>query len=226
MAGGAERSTINTAYLRSVTRAGGIPLLLAPVIPPRHAAALVQGLDGLLLTGGEDVDPACYHQEPIPELERVDPERDAFELALFRAAWNAQVPTLAICRGQQLVNVALGGTLWQDLPSQVGRDITHSHPGNRTDRSHSVAVHAGSRLARALQTEHLEVNSFHHQAIRDLAPPLRASGLASDGIIEGVETDDASPWVLGVQWHPEEFYREEVAPDAGLFEALVRKAAS
>jgi putative glutamine amidotransferase len=221
---GVERSSLNAAYLRSVRAAGGLPVLLPPLIGPELAESALAGLEGLLLTGGEDIDPFHYRETPHPRLERVDPERDAFELALFQAAWSHGVPVLAICRGQQLVNVALGGTLWQDLPSERPSQLHHSHPGERTDRTHLVSIVPRSRLRDALAADEVEVNSFHHQAIRELAPRLAVSARASDGLIEGVESSGADPWVLAVQWHPEEFVRESGAPDRGLFEALVREA--
>jgi putative glutamine amidotransferase len=223
---GAERSLVNAAYVRSVTRAGGIPLILSPLIDTGHTAELLDAIAGLMLTGGEDVDPACYGQPRHPRLGNVDPARDAFELALFRAAWDRGLPVLAICRGIQLVNVALGGTLWQDIPSQRPEALPHDQPSGRDDRTHPVGIQPGSRLARALGVTRCDVNSFHHQSIRDLAPGLIVTGQAPDGEIEGVESGSGLPWLLAVQWHPEEFHHDGGAPDQGLFAALLREAAS
>ncbi len=218
------RSTLNCAYLHAVIQAGGVPLILPREIGSLGAPAALEGLAALLLTGGEDIAPAAYGAPAHPRLETTDPERDAFELALFRAAWERGLPVLAICRGIQLVNVALGGTLWQDLPSEQPGTLQHSHPGERVDRVHSVSVVPGTRLARALGLTTHQVNSFHHQALRRIAPGLVPSARAPDGIIEGLEAPAEGPWLLAVQWHPEEFWRDPEAPDLGLFTALVREA--
>jgi putative glutamine amidotransferase len=221
---GTDRSGVNTAYVRAVLRAGGVPLILPPLIGVRHNESILEALDGLVLTGGEDVDPTLYGQAPHPALETVDPARDAFELALFRDAWARRLPVLAICRGIQLVNVALGGSLWQDIAAERPTALMHRQPDGRDARTHEVLITAGSRLARALGTTRCEVNSFHHQSIRDLAAGLIISARAPDGEIEGVETGPADPWLLAVQWHPEEFHHHEEAPDHGLFNALIREA--
>ena len=133
---------------------------------------------------------------------------------------------LAICRGIQLVNVALGGTLWQDLPSERPGSVLHAATGARDQRSHMISVTPGSRLAEALGRHALEVNSFHHQAIRELASELVATAWADDQLVEGVESGPGAPWLLGVQWHPEEMHAERGAPDAGLFAAIVRESVS
>jgi putative glutamine amidotransferase len=222
---GAERSTVNAAYVRSVIRTGGIPLVLPPLMGDAHAEAVVDVLDGLVLSGGEDVDPRHYGEVPHPTVrDNVDPLRDAQELALFREAWKQGKPVLAICRGIQLVNVALGGSLWQDLPSDRPDGLRHNQPDGRTARTHPVELTPGSRLADAVGATRFEVNSFHHQAIRNLAPGLRVTARAPDGEIEGVETAEGAPWLLGVQWHPEEFHHHDGAPDHGLFHALVEQA--
>lgn len=214
---GAERSGVNSAYLRAVIAAGGAPSILSPLTPPSAVPSLLDGIDALLLSGGADIDPKHYRAPPHPKLGTVEPERDAFELALFAEARVRKLPVLAICRGLQLVNVALGGTLWQDLPAERG---PHPQSAKRTDRVHPVDVVSGTRLRGALGEAVLSVNSFHHQAIRDLAPGLVASAHTPDGLIEGIETE-SELWLLGVQWHPEEFWAEPSAPDLGLFRAVV-----
>ena len=214
---GAERSGVTAAYVRAVVAGGGAPLVLPPAAGPRLVGSLLDGVAGLVLSGGADLDPRHYGTPPHPALGPLEPERDAFELALFAEARARQLPVLAICRGLQLVNVALGGTLWQDLPSERA---PHPQSGPRTERAHTATVADGSRLAEVLGVPELRVNSFHHQAIRDLAPGLRATATASDGVIEGIESDD-DHWLLGVQWHPEEFWAEPGAPELGLFRGLV-----
>jgi putative glutamine amidotransferase len=223
---GTDRTGVNAAYVRAVLRAGGVPLVLSPLLGVEHNAVLLDGLDGLVLSGGEDVDPAHYGQAPHPDLGDVDPQRDVFELAIFRDARAHGLPVLAICRGIQLVNVAMGGTLWQDIPSERPRALRHAQAAQRDDRTHHVDLTPGSRLAKSLGGTSCEVNSFHHQSIRDLASGLIITGRAPDGEIEGVESTDDGPWLLAVQWHPEEFHHHRAAPDHGLFDALVREAGS
>lgn len=222
--GGTDRTGVNAAYVRAVLRAGGVPLVLSPLIGTGHNAVLLEGLDGLVLSGGEDVHPRHYGHDPHPGLGDVDPVRDAFELSIYRDARERGLPVLAICRGIQLVNVALGGTLWQDIPSERPGAFHHAQATGRDDRSHAVDLVHGSRLARALAATRVHVNSFHHQSIRDLAPGLRVTGRAPDGEIEGVESEAGDPWLLAVQWHPEEFHHHHEAPDHGLFDALIRQA--
>jgi putative glutamine amidotransferase len=218
---GAERSGVNSAYVRAVIRAGAIPLILPPLLGENHHVAILDVLDGLVLTGGEDVDPAFYNHARHPAIGEVDPQRDAFELGLFRESRRRGLPTLAICRGIQLVNVAMGGTLWQDLPSEKPGALPHRAPTDRDVRTHDVTITPGSRLAHVLGTTRCAVNSFHHQSIRDLAPGLVVTATAPDGEIEGVESPEGDPWLLAVQWHPEEFHHHDTAPDHGLFNALV-----
>ena len=219
---GMDRVNLNAAYPLAVLRSGGIPLVLSPLIGTDHNEAILDAIDGLVLTGGEDIDPAFYNQPRHPRLGAVDPVRDGFEIALFRDAQSRGLPVLAICRGIQLVNVALGGTVWQDIPSEVPGAINHNPGTARDARTHPVDVTPGSRLAAALGGTRFDVNSFHHQAVRNLAPGLKVTATAPDGIIEGAEGSDQDPWLLAVQWHPEEFHRQDQAPDHGLFGALIR----
>ena len=174
--------------------------------------------DGLLLTGGDDVDPALFGEPPHPAYEPAEPGRDAFELALIAQALAADLPVFAICRGLQVLNVAAGGTLIQDIPTEPGRFESHSL-GPPTRIAHPVAVVAGSRLAGLLGGRasggFCDVNSRHHQAIRTLGSGLTVTATAPDGIVEGVESP-AHRFCVGVQWHPESFYR------TGEFGALFR----
>jgi putative glutamine amidotransferase len=223
---GAERTGLNSAYVRSVSAAGGVPLMLSPLIGPSYAARAMDGVDGLVLTGGEDVDPAWYNAERSPLSNPPSRERDLFELALFAAARQRELPILGICRGIQLINVALGGTLYQDLPSESPGPVDHNRAGTRTDRSHAIRLAPGSLAAEVLGADGIRVNSFHHQGIRDLAPGLVPTGWSEDGLIEVVEAAAGQPWLLAVQWHPEEMHAETAAPDRGLFKALVERAGS
>ena len=220
----APRAGVNAAYVRAVAGAGGIPLILSQLIGNAAAARALEGCEGLLLTGGEDVDPAYYGEQPSPALGSVDRERDRFELALFAAARVARLPVLGICRGIQLINVALGGTLYQDLPSERPGAIDHDPDGPRDARTHHVRLAPGSRAAQALGVERLVPNSFHHQAVKDMAPALIATGWSDDDVVEAVEGRPGDPWLLAVQWHPEEMHHDITAPERGLFKALVDEA--
>jgi len=200
--GGRERVALNIAYVRALTRAGLIPLLVPPVLEPDAACAALDRVQGLVLTGGEDVEPSRYRAVPHPKLGETDAVRDAVELALIAGAERRRLPILAICRGIQILNVALGGTLYQDLASERGGSpIDHTDTAAR----HALRVEPHSLLHRTLGTAAASVNSRHHQAIRDVAPALRATAWAEDGVIEGVERrDGAASWTLAVQWHPED----------------------
>lgn len=221
---GAERTGVNAAYLRSVLAAGGVPVILSPLLGAAYAARALDGVEALLFTGGEDIHPAWYGAEPSPHLHPPSRERDLFELALFAAARQREQPILGICRGVQLINVALGGTLYQDLPTERPGPVHHDPDAARQARSHAVRLAAGSRAATALGGTELVVNSIHHQAIDRLGSGLVASGWSEDGLVEAVESPAGTPWLLGVQWHPEELYADRAAPDRGIFRALVAAA--
>jgi putative glutamine amidotransferase len=188
------------------------------------ATRALDGLDGVVLTGGEDLDPAWYGAAPSPYLSPPSRDRDLFELALFAVARQRELPILGICRGIQLINVALGGTLYQDLPSERPGAVMHRAEGPRDTRSHRIRLQPGSRAAEALGTTSLSANSSHHQAIKVLASGLLATGWTEDDLIEAAETPADAPWLLAVQWHPEEMHADPRAPEHGLFTALVREA--
>jgi putative glutamine amidotransferase len=220
----ADRTGVNAAYVRAVLAAGGVPLILSPLIKAALADRVLEGVEGLILTGGEDMEPTWYGAEPSPLLSPPDRERDLFELALFAVARQRELPILGICRGIQLINVAMGGTLFQDLPTERPGRIQHRPEGARDTRSHRVRLQPDSRAAAALGSTAVAVNSSHHQAIKDLAPGLVATGWTDDDLVEAAETPGDAPWLLAVQWHPEEMYADARAPERGLFEALVREA--
>ena len=215
---GAPRVRVNAAYTDALERVGLIPLVVPP-LPASAAHAVLGGVAGLVVTGGEDVDPSRYGEAAHPTVE-VHEDRDESEIALIVEARRRRLPTLAICRGIQVVNVALGGTLVQDIPSQHPTPINHDPDGDRADRVHEVRVDAQSRLATALGANCLTTNSFHHQALATVATDLRVSARSSDGIIEGVEATDPEWWMLGVQWHPEELTGTTEPWDRNLFAAF------
>jgi putative glutamine amidotransferase len=221
---GTRRVRLNCAYTRAVEQAGALPLVIPPLASVAEASSVLEAVDGLVLTGGEDVAPARYGEPAHLKLGPVHEERDATEIALVEAARARATPTLAICRGIQLLNVALGGSLVQDIPCQRPSHIVHDSPRERDARVHDVEVDPGSRLAHALGSTRLPVNSFHHQAIDRVAECLRVTAWAPDGIIEGVEWRGDNWWALGVQWHPEELTASEEPWDRGLFRALVERA--
>jgi putative glutamine amidotransferase len=220
-----ERAYVNSAYLQAVQQAGGVPVALPPQLSGASLARLARGLDGLLLTGGGDIDPAMFGEAPHPTVHEVAPARDTLESSAVRIALDRRLPILAICRGIQLLNVVLGGTLFQDVGTDPGTQLLHSQEEPRDQPTHKVRVRAGSRLAETLGTDELEVNSMHHQAVKELGAGLVAVAWAPDQIIEGVEMTDSSRFVLGVQWHPEELCGDS-EPARRLFTALVRSARS
>ncbi|HEX8692074.1 MAG TPA: gamma-glutamyl-gamma-aminobutyrate hydrolase family protein [Longimicrobium sp.] len=218
---------LNVQYVTAVEEPGGTAVLLTPGHDPESVARLVGIAHGLVLTGGEDVDPARYGQAPHPELGTVSPARDEIELAALAEALRREIPVLAICRGMQLLNVGLGGTLYQDLPSQRGRDLLHEQDAPVTHRWHHATVRPGSGLEEIFGTGDLFINSFHHQGVDRLAPALEATVWAEDGLVEGVEGKE-HPWLYGVQWHPERGEAQSPAderdPDRRLFWAFVQAA--
>ena len=192
-------------YVHAVARAGAAPLLIPPLADKALLRTLYELLDGLLLSGGEDVDPAYYGEPRHEKCVLVSHDRDETELALVRWAVDDEKPLLAICRGIQVLNVALGGSLYQDIQAQVRDGDRHDwHPGYPRNRlSHTVIVAPQTRLAHILGTTSLLVNSLHHQAIKDVAPGLTVAARAPDDLIEAVEVE-GHPFAIGVQWHPEE----------------------
>ena len=218
-----ERAYVNSAYLHAVQQAGGVPVLLPPQLSKSSLERLVRGLDALLLTGGGDMDPSAFGEAPHPTLYDVAPSRDALETQATLMALDKKTPLLAICRGVQVLNVVLGGSLHQDVATEPGTDILHSQKEARDQATHKVTVASGSRLSKVLGAEDLEVNSFHHQVIKSLGRGLVPVAWAPDQLVEGVELDDDSQFLLGVQWHPEHLVGNS-EPARRLFSALVTAA--
>jgi putative glutamine amidotransferase len=213
---------LGMTYLEAVGGAGALAIAVPPM-PGPAIPALLDRVDGIVLSGGPDIHPDAYGAPPHPELGPTEPPLDAFELAIARAADERDMPILAICRGAQLFNVARGGTLHQHLPDVVGDGVTHRQPGAPGEPVHDVTVAAGSRLATILGRRHAHVNSFHHQAVDVLGERLAVAARAEDGTVEAFEAVDRS-FVVGVQWHAECLVdREE---QAALFAALVDACAA
>jgi putative glutamine amidotransferase len=202
-----DRAFVYSTYCEAVRRAGAIPILIPP--QPENAEELLGHVDGILLAGGFDCDPAAYGEERHATCETMDTRRQSNDLALAQAARKHDVPTLGICLGLQMMNVGAGGKLIQDIASQHDTDIEHaSIPEDRA--RHDVIIEQGTRLASMVPAMELNVNSSHHQAIRVAGEGLRVNAHAPDGIIEGVE-DPGHPFYVGVQWHPEDMTGEESA---------------
>jgi putative glutamine amidotransferase len=218
---------MNSRYSLAAADAGGVPVML-PLFDadPGTLRAVYDRLDGVLLTGGVDMDPRSFGEEPHPQLGRTDHARDVVELELAQWAIADKKPVLGLCRGHQVLNVALGGTLWQDIASQVPSAIKHDYfptAGYARDfLAHDVALTPGSRLHEAFEAPTIPVNSMHHQAVRDLAPALMASARSADGLVEALESG-TEHFLVGVQWHPEMFERSDERTRR-LFQAFVAAA--
>ena len=208
---GLDYARLRMSYIRAVEAAGGVPVLVPPVKDADALAALLDRLDGLLLPGGADVDPAEYG-EPVQGSRQPNPSLDRLELAAARWAVERDLPTLGICRGQQVINVALGGSLVQHLDG-------HAPDGPRNQIHHGFEVAPGSRLAQALGSTDVQVNSHHHQAVKALGHGLVAVAWAPDGTIEGLESRDAR-WLVAVQFHPEDLVGQHAASER-LFASFV-----
>jgi putative glutamine amidotransferase len=193
---------IHHDYHKSIAANGGIPIIL-PYINTEIALETLTLCDGIILSGGEDVDPKFYVQDPHPNLGATIPERDLIEIAIAKYAIDNNIPLLAICRGVQILNVALGGTLIQDIPSQVGEPIQHVQKIARSRDSHWVNISDDSKLINILGSDRVRVNSLHHQSIDKIGSDLRVVAQSSDGVVEAVEYIHSSRFTIGVQWHPE-----------------------
>ena len=210
------------AYIHAIMQAGGVPVLIPSMIHADGWDALYSRLDGVLFSGGGDIALEHFAGEPHPRVYDVDPERDSIELNMIQASASDGKPFLGICRGAQMVNVGLGGTLYTHIHDQIPNPLDHDYPGDmRTALAHTVCLEAGGRLAQIMGAEQLHVNSLHHQGLKDLAPGLQAQAWAPDGLVEAVELG-GHPFGLAVQWHPEWLTGQEET--RRLFRAFVEAA--
>lgn len=203
-----DRIWIHPNYMGAIENAGGIPVLLPLDYDEKDGEKIANYFDGFLFPGGPDVDPFLFHEETIPEGGVVIPRRDKMEGNIFRYAYHLNKPMLGICRGIQVFNIFLGGTIFQDMDAQFPSSLPIGHyqkSGNEVC-SHSVQINEGSLLQEIVKKDIIKVNSFHHQAIKDLAPSLEVSGTSLDTLIESVY-DPHKKFLLGVQWHPEHLYQ-------------------
>jgi putative glutamine amidotransferase len=210
------------AYSQAVLNCGGAPLLVPIMQNPGSLAAICGRIDGLILTGGPDVNPRFYKEEPHQGLSDVDEAQDQMEMELTRQALAADVPVLGICRGLQVLNVAMGGTLYQDIALQVPKACNHAPRADRSTVSHKVRIEPRTRLYGMLKRRSLWVNSKHHQAVKQPAHGLSISATATDGLIEAVEASDRT-FAIAVQWHPEGLWQKDISARK-LFKALVAAA--
>ena len=200
-----EAAQVGSAYIESVLRAGGVPVVLPINDNPDVLKTMIASIDALIMTGGEDVDPLKnYSEAPIPALGEVNPKRDAFDIALIKLALERGIPLLGICRGHQIINVACGGTLYQDLPSQHKSPnlLKHRQQAPSWYGTHQVEIEPNSILAKILGKTSFVSNSFHHQAVKDVAPGFIITARTGDGVVEAMEMKD-NPRVFTVQFHPE-----------------------
>ncbi|HEX3927189.1 MAG TPA: gamma-glutamyl-gamma-aminobutyrate hydrolase family protein [Gemmatimonadales bacterium] len=221
---GQTRTGVNVNYVRAVLAAGGLPILMLPEFSVPETVELFGECDALLLTGGEDVSPEYYSAAPHPKLGTVDQRRDVNELALIAEARARDLPILGICRGIQICNVAFGGTLIQDIPSERPGTLDHDPAGARAQRSHRVDIEEPSRLAEIMGVTSLDCNSFHHQAVDRIGDGLLATARSPDGLVEGLESANHDDWIVAVQWHPEELAFQPDASELKLFSALIAAA--
>ncbi len=213
-------------YYKSIIKAGGIPMVIPPSDDMSIIAGLLDSVDGILLSGGADINPLFMGEEPVNELHNINPYRDRQELLIVKMAANRQIPIFGICRGLQVMNVALGGTIYQDIYSQIdGKLIKHSQDLDRAYASHLVNLEEDSMLSQIINATTLPVNSFHHQAIKDVAQGFKVCAIASDGVIEAIESTEYKS-MIGVQWHPECFILNNDECMMPLFDWLIGEASS
>lgn len=210
----AGRYKIHQDYISAIITAGGYPLILFPQL------TIPNFLDGIVFSGGGDIDPLLFHQEPLRESGEISPLRDDFELSLCKLAIQKNIPLLGICRGMQIINIALGGTIFQDISVQTNSTLKHSQQAPRDYGTHSIMIEENSLLCSLWNKQKATVNSFHHQAVALLGDGLRVSAKSQDGLAEAIEHIE-NPFVLGVQWHPEAMKGEE---QEKLFSAFLNAA--
>lgn len=218
---GYERAYVNNDYVEAVVKAGGIPYIIPLTESEEVIKEQAKFIDGLIMSGGQDVNPLLFGEEPCKELGDILPKRDFFDMNLLREVVAQNKPVLGICRGEQIMNVTFGGTLYQDLKFSEGTYIKHNQKKLPNFATHTVKITDGSKLYDVLGKE-AYINSFHHLAVKSVAPGFKVVGYSKDGVVEAIEKE-GDQFVLGVQWHPEMLHRE-YKNMLKLFETLVEKA--
>src|SRR5574344_1950469 len=215
----------NITYVNAIKKAGGVPIVIPITTDTAEIDAILNIVSGVVMTGGEDIDPLKYYgEEPIREQGEIVPERDVYDYLLVKRAVNKGVPLIGICRGEQILNVAFGGSLYQDIPSQVpGLFVKHNQNAPSSYGTHSIIIDKTSLLYKILGTDTTIVNSFHHQAVKELAPGCKAIAKSKDGVVEGIEMI-GNDKVLGVQFHPEGLGSKGDSTFMPIFDYLIAKA--
>ncbi|MBF0780535.1 MULTISPECIES: gamma-glutamyl-gamma-aminobutyrate hydrolase family protein [unclassified Granulicatella] len=208
-------------FVTGIANCGGVPMII-PITDCQHIKTYVNSIHGLILAGGQDISPLLYSEEPRPELNETMPLRDQFEIALIHETLKQKKPIFGICRGLQIINVAKGGTLYQDLNSQLHVNIKHIQDTLPHFTEHSINTTENS-IIRRLVGEKSFVNTLHHQAIKDLAPSLKATAFSPDGLIEAIESEDETQYILAVQWHPEILLESQHTESIALFSEFVKQ---
>ena len=216
---GYKLNYISYDYTEAVEDNGGVPYIIPILKNEENIRQALQGIDGLILSGGHDINPLLWGDEPKKYIGKLLPERDEFDLTLFREARKLNIPILGICRGHQLINIALGGSLYQDVDDEVKDSINHVQKSYYSNATHTVSIHEESFLYDILGKEST-INSFHHLAVKDLGKGLKVSAIAKDGVIEGIQSEDGN--IIGIQWHPEMMYRNR-EDMSNIFKAFINK---
>jgi len=215
--------SLHENYMKALLKAGSIPLVLPFAKGAVEINEILAHIDGLMLTGGTDVDPELFGEEPEPGLQKVDPKRDRFEKMLILEALQKDLPIFAICRGNQMLNVAAGGTLYQDIFS-LPNVLQHHQNAPRNHQSHHIQIYPGTQLSKLVTGQRWKVNSFHHQSVKDPAPGFQISAVSADGVTEAIESQQHQ-FVIGVQWHPSDLVDKD--PNAAqLFASFVQACSS
>lgn len=219
-----NKACLSGSYFRAVERAGGIPVPILPLDDSGRLRGLLERMNGIIFSGGPDVDPSYFHEEPHIKMGKISPERDEAEIFLARECLRLGKPAMGICRGIQLLNIALGGSIYQDIPSQIKKPLKHWQDAPGWHASHEVEIICeDSRLFKIFEKSRIRVNSFHHQSVKDIAPDFAVVAVARDGVIEAVEAKDRNVFCIGVQWHPEEMWQKD-ALQFGLFRHFIEAA--
>lgn len=222
MFGDMERAYVNSTYVKGVLRAGGLPVIIPCFGDSDVIERHVQVCDAFLFSGGGDIDPSLYGEEPNSRLGAIDPELDDFQIKLYLAAEKAEKPILGICRGLQIINTAREGSLYQDIHDQIPQAIQHLQEGKRSHSVHKAFIEAGTQLADVIGLPVVSVNSLHHQSVRLLGAGLKVTAKAGDGVIEAIESESKQK-IIGVQWHPEDMIDQSEVMN-NLFNWLVEQA--
>ena len=223
-AAGTESSYVGKAYIDAVSAAGGVPVIIPIITDSLALSAILNNVDGVLMTGGEDIDPDFYGETALPQMGDINATRDTFDLMLARMTVARHKPLMGICRGHQAINVAFGGSLWQDIPSQIPASQICHRTYNDINPFHDIYIQDKSLLSRITTSGLTRVNTFHHQAVKDIADSFSVTATAPDGVVEAIECICGGERIIGVQFHPEKMHQEGDDRFLPLFEWLVEES--